>query len=192
MLLSVSLVAAMFTLPLSAFADPTKETPSENQTTQQTITTQSDLSPERKLTDKELEIMNRAVPSDSIIENKIGSNDVSILAAVMSYNILKLSSGNTKYSDASFYLPPGKKPTLTLVQSPYSGGPIPGNCDVYYTLVDVDTNNWINDGVRVSKNYTSTNFSYTFSNVPTDRTYKVVISNYPDAYDMKGNGYITL
>ncbi|WP_339324374.1 hypothetical protein [Paenibacillus sp. FSL W8-0194] len=118
MLLSVSLVAAMFTLPLSAFADPTIETP-------------------------------------------------------------------------SFYLPPGKKPTLTLVPYPYSGGSIPGNCDVYYTLVDVATNNWISGGVRISKNYTSTNFFYTFNNVLAG-TYIVVISNYPSAYAMKGNEYFTL
>lgn len=71
-----------------------------------------------------------------------------------------------------------------------------GRSKRFIPLVNVDTGNEISDSVIVNKNYTHTNYSYTFSNVPAG-TYIVRIYNYEadvfgGSVDMMGNGYITL
>lgn len=195
MLLSVSLVVAVLSLPLNVFADTSEETSSEASTIQSNETTNlnPEFTPQEKIREEKMDQLKQLAPTNSNF-NEINSNEISLRAAVLTYNIEKLSAGNTITSINSFKLPAGSKPTLTLVQYPYSGGN--GTVKAFYTLVNVDTGNEISDSVIVNKNYTHTNYSYTFSNVPAG-TYKVRIYNYDadvfgGSVDMMGNGYITL
>jgi len=178
----------MLALPLSAFADTTEKVSSETSAIQSNEITNPNpgFYPQEKISAEKMEFLQQIAPPNPV--NEVGSNEFSIQAAEMSYTITKLSTGNSLTSISSFALPAGKKPTITLTQSPYSGG---GTVTAIYTLVNVNTNNEISDFVRVPNNYTGTNYSYTFNNVPAG-TYKVKISNLIDSPDMKGNGYITL
>ncbi|MCP3773117.1 hypothetical protein NLX71_07260 [Paenibacillus sp. MZ04-78.2] len=58
-----------------------------------------------------------------------------------------------------------------------------------YNLCDSDGNDIPNTDILVDKNYTSTNKTISWSNVP-QGTYKVKITNTHESVDAKGNGYI--
>ncbi|MGG3308545.1 hypothetical protein ABER23_14080 [Paenibacillus lautus] len=113
MLLSVSLVVAVLSLPLNVFADTSEETSSEASTIQSNETTNlnPEFTPQEKIREEKMDQLKQLAPTNSNF-NEINSNEISLRAAVLTYNIEKLSAGNTITSINSFKLPAGSNQHL--------------------------------------------------------------------------------
>ncbi len=113
---------------------------------------------------------------------------LSVSSVRLYYNIVHLYVDNFITSTSSFTQTSTDTVSLTLVQYPYGDR---GKVKMFYYLVDASTGNKVTNSIAVSGNYTSSNTTIFWYNVPPG-TYKVEILNGDsyDSADAAGNGYI--
>lgn len=171
----VAVVAMILTTSLSAFATPSKQSSSM---------TQLIFSEPVKLSDEEIAEMRQNEISAE--EANASTNTFSTQALFADTNVFyefeNLYTGYSITSTNSLTRSSAGSVSLTLVQWPSGGA---GQATISYRLKN---GSWMSPVIRVSGNYTHTNKTITWTNIPAGE-YWVQIANDPDGPDVDGNGY---
>lgn len=171
--------------PAASAADITSSNPNQAIQTQVTVD-ESTLNPDfvrSDLTDEQLTKYRNLTPVTPTYNAP--TEEFKIMAAAMSYTIERLTGPSSLTTKASFTTKSTGSVYLTLVQ--WETGLFPSKPNVLYAIVDSNGNEI--QSKRVQEEYTHTNTTLTFNNIPAG-TYRIKITNTKENIAMAGNGYV--
>ncbi|MFE4569083.1 hypothetical protein [Paenibacillus chitinolyticus] len=120
------------------------------------------------------------------VSNTTANKEFSPMAAQMSYSFWDLYHTSHIDTKDTFKVDASGTVSLTLVQYPNNNGN--GTANLNYGIINLDGKQ-VGSTINVDKNYTSTNTTIYWYNIPKG-TYKIRISNPYGGVDAMGNGYI--
>lgn len=179
--LSLTLVIVMFSLSLNAFAQSPQSVTTTSPRIEKTVTDQKPISSIQLDNLKRNSI--RVTPT-----TKITPFDTTGFTPLVQlyYSFTDLYPGHYIDTIHTFNVSSPSTVSLTLVQYPNAGPTAPGTVDLYYQLIGTLANSSI---LEVNGDYTSTNTTISWNNVPTG-TYYIEITSDMNSPDAQGNGYI--